>query len=74
MRAEGATQRISKTTMIRRFSNTNSSGGISYITDWHKAVFLAMTSGEPKFCLTSIHVKGDRAVAIVLVGHGGPAP
>lgn len=56
----------------RREFNGSSTGGISHITDGHKAVFMAMTSGEPNFCLTSIYVNGKPGVAIVLVGPGKP--
>lgn len=53
---------------VRRNFNGSSHGQRSHITEGHKAVFLAMTSGEPNFCLTSVYVNGRPAVAIVLLG------
>lgn len=51
----------------RRDFNGSSHGEASFITDGHKAVFMAMTSGEPGFCLTSVYVNGRPGVAIVHV-------
>jgi hypothetical protein len=53
-------------TTTNRF-NTVSFGGISHITEGHKAVFMAMTAGAPNFCLTSVYVNGRPGVAIVLL-------
>lgn len=52
----------------RREFNGISHGDASFITDGHKAIFLALTSGEPNFCLTSVYVNGRPGVAIVHVG------
>jgi len=52
----------------RREFNGSSHGEASFITDGHKAVFMALTSGEPGFCLTSVYVNGRPAVAVVHVG------
>lgn len=57
--------------IVRRSFNGSSHGQRSHITDGHKAVFLALTSGEPNFCLTSLYVNGRPAVAIVLLGRNG---
>lgn len=51
----------------RRNFNGSSHGGSSHITEEQRTLFLAMTSGMPNFCLTSIYVNGVPAVAIVLV-------
>lgn len=53
--------------IARRNFNGSSLGRLSHITDGHKAVFLALTGGEPNFCLTSVYVNGRPAVAIVLL-------
>ena len=55
-------------TALSRDFNDNSHGDLSFIEDGHKAVFMALTSGEPNFCLTSIYVNGRPGVAIVHVG------
>ena len=60
-------------TIARRDFNGSSHGERSFITDGHKDVFLALTSGEPNFCLTSVYVNGRPAVAIVHVGVDEPA-
>lgn len=52
--------------VTRRNFNASSHGGISHITDEHRALFLAMTGGAPNFCLTSCYVNGQPAVMIVL--------
>jgi hypothetical protein len=51
----------------RREFNGSSHGDASFIEDGHKAIFMALTSGEPGFCLTSVYVNGKPGVAIVLV-------
>lgn len=52
----------------RREFNGNSHGEASFISDGHKAIFMALTSGEPNFCLTSVYVNGRPGVAIVHIG------
>lgn len=59
-------------TASRRAFNGSSFGSFTHITDGHKAVFMAMTAGEPNFCLTSIYVNGQPGVAIVLVEAEAP--
>lgn len=51
----------------RRDFNGSSHGDASFITDGHKAIFMALTSGEPNFCLTSVYVNGRPGVAVVHV-------
>lgn len=55
----------------RHSFNHHSHGEISFITDGHKDVFMALTAGMPNFCLTSIYVNGRPAVAVVLVEREG---
>lgn len=54
--------------IVRRDFNGSSHGETSFITDGHKAVFMALTTGEPNFCLTSVYVNGRPGVAVVHVG------
>ncbi len=51
--------------------NHYSHGNVSFITEGHKEVFTALTSGMPNFCLTSIYLNGRPAVAVVLVDREG---
>ncbi len=64
-------KRMMQSTVRRNFT-ASSAGRQSHITEGHKAVFMALTAGEPNFCLTSIFLNGQPAVAIVLVGQDGP--
>jgi len=58
---------MTRSATARRDFNGNSHGDLCFIGDGHKAVFTALTSGEPNFCLTSIYVNGKPGVAIVHV-------